>query len=109
MSPIFGYGQNNETSNPTILTGSYGTIRSGEFPDPYGNDIDETWEIQVREGYRVHIYFTTFDLEDSFEDDVGACAYDYLEVTILVNVFRILLKITKFHFVLHRNLHKHDQ
>ena len=108
ISPNFGYGQNNETSNPTILTGLYGTIRSGEFPAPYGNDIDETWEIQVREGYRIHLHFTTFDLEDSYEDDVGACAYDYLQVTIC-KCFSHFVKNEIFHSILPRNLHEYDQ
>ena len=69
----------------TEMTGLYGTIRSGdEYPSPYGDNINKTWRITVREGYRVHLYFTTFDLEDSYEDDVGACAYDYVQVSITV-------------------------
>ena len=62
------------------LTGTYGTIKVGDSRNPYGDDIDRTWRITVRPGYRVHVYFTTFDLEDSYEDDIGACAYDYLQV-----------------------------
>jgi len=62
------------------LNGLYGTIRTDGYPRPYGDDVNKTWRITVREGYRVHLYFTTFDLEDSYEDDIGACAYDYVQV-----------------------------
>lgn len=71
-------GQGND---PTVITGTYGTITSDGFPAPYGPDISKTWEIRVREGYRVHLYFTTFDLEDSYDEDFGgACAYDYVQI-----------------------------
>ena len=54
---------------------------SDDFPTPYGPNINKTWEIRVREGYRVHLHFTTFDLEDSNDEDQGgACAYDYVQV-----------------------------
>jgi len=86
LSPLFTSGQDDSSSDSsTILTGTtHGTIKSGGFPTPYGDNIDQTWEIRVREGYRVHIYFTTFDLEDSYEDDIGACAYDYVQVRIMI-------------------------
>ena len=63
------------------LSGDYGTFQSPNYPQPYPPDQDIEWHISAPEGYRVMVYFTWFDLEDSYDEDYGgACAYDYVQV-----------------------------
>jgi len=63
------------------LSEPHGTFQSPRFPSPYQNDLDITWEISAPEGYQIVVYFTTFDLEDSYDEDYGGvCAYDYVQV-----------------------------
>ena len=59
----------------------WGTIELGMHPTGYDNNLDKTWRITVRPGYRVGIKFTVFDVEDSYEEGNGSCVYDYLQVS----------------------------
>lgn len=64
-----------------ILKQRYGWLQSPNYPREYYNDQNVTWTIEVREGYRIKLQFTWFDLEDSFDEGKGgACAYDYVTV-----------------------------
>lgn len=66
----------------THLSGLFGRFKSPNFPNPYGNDVSKEWRIQVRNGYRIKFKFTNFDLEDSYDADLGgACIYDYVMVS----------------------------
>jgi len=62
------------------ITSEYGVIASKNYPNPYPDNINKTWNIFVKPGFKVRIYFTTFDLEDSYEEETGFCAYDYVKV-----------------------------
>ena len=58
-----------------------GVIKSPNFPAPYPDNQDITWNIFAPQGYQVVLFFTTFDLENSYDVDLGgACVYDYVEV-----------------------------
>ena len=60
----------------------HGEVTSPNFPSMYGNEEELSWRIIVDEGYQIQYYFTEFQLEDSYDEDQGgACAYDYVEVT----------------------------
>lgn len=62
------------------LQGNFGIFASPGFPTPYANDLNDSWIITVQQGYRVKLYFTFFDLEDSYVLD--RCDLDYVEVCI---------------------------
>ena len=64
------------------VEGTWGMIKLGEHPAGYENNLDITWRITVRPGYRVSVEFTTFDLENSYEKGNGSCVYDYLQVVL---------------------------
>ena len=76
---------------PVELGGRSGSIHSDvrivRFPDgpaqeTYPNNVNMSWKITVRSGYRVALYFSVFDLEDSYDENIGgACVYDYIEVS----------------------------
>ena len=63
------------------LNEEHGIIKSPGFPAPYVDNQNITWNISAPPGYQIVLHFTTFDLEDSYDEDHGgACAYDYVEV-----------------------------
>ncbi|XP_066116251.1 complement C1s subcomponent [Saccopteryx bilineata] len=53
----------------------YGEILSPNYPQAYPNEIEKSWDIEVPEGYGIHLYFTHLDIELS-ED----CAYDSVQI-----------------------------
>lgn len=53
----------------------YGEILSPNYPQAYPNEVEKSWDIEVPEGYGIHLYFTHLDLELS-ED----CAYDSVQI-----------------------------
>ena len=56
-------------------------ITSPNFPSGYPNDEEMSWRITVEDGYQVMFYFTEFQLEDSYDEDLGgSCVYDFLRV-----------------------------
>ena len=70
-----------DASTVIELNEEYGIIESPHYPQIYQDDEDITWRITAPEGYQIMIYFATFDLEDSYDEDFGGvCAYDYVEV-----------------------------
>ena len=63
------------------LDEEYGIIESPHYPQTYQDDEDITWHITAPEGYQIVIYFTSFDLEDSYDEELGgSCVYDYVQV-----------------------------
>ncbi|KAM5262593.1 complement C1s subcomponent [Ctenodactylus gundi] len=54
----------------------YGEILSPNYPQAYPNEVEETWEVEVPEGYGIHLYFTHLDIELSEN-----CAYDSVQIT----------------------------
>lgn len=71
--------------DPYHLHGMYGTFHSANFPQFYDNNQIRNWTIRSPVGFRVVLYFTEFDLEDSYYDGV-VCAADYIEVLKLRNM-----------------------
>ena len=53
----------------------YGEILSPNYPQAYPNEAEESWDIEVPEGYGIHLYFTHLDIELSEN-----CAYDSVQV-----------------------------
>ncbi|XP_077026028.1 complement C1s subcomponent [Tamandua tetradactyla] len=53
----------------------YGEILSPNYPQAYPNEIEKSWDIEVPEGYGIHLYFTHLDLELSEN-----CAYDSVQI-----------------------------
>ena len=65
------------------LSGEHGRIESPGYPEPYANDQDITWTITVEQGYKIELFFTVFDVEDSYDEDLGgSCVYDYVKVSL---------------------------
>lgn len=63
-----------------------GIISSPDYPKAYANDLEVTWNIHVRPGHKIAVYFTEFDLENSYDDVLKQpCVYDYLKVRVLTN------------------------
>lgn len=53
----------------------YGEILSPNYPQAYPNEVEKSWDIEVPEGYGIHLYFTHLDLELSEN-----CAYDSVQI-----------------------------
>ncbi|ELV09739.1 Complement C1s subcomponent [Tupaia chinensis] len=53
----------------------YGEILSPNYPQVYPNEIEKSWDIEVPEGYGIHLYFTHLDMELSEN-----CAYDSVQI-----------------------------
>lgn len=53
----------------------YGAILSPNYPQAYPNEVVKTWDIEVPEGFGIHLYFTHLDIELSEN-----CAYDSVQV-----------------------------
>ncbi|XP_076806164.1 mannan-binding lectin serine protease 2-like [Clavelina lepadiformis] len=64
------------------LSDEYGQFRSpASLGETYLDNQDITWEITADPGYQVVVYFSIFDLEDSYDEEMGgSCAYDFLEI-----------------------------
>nr|KAF6493895.1 complement C1s [Rousettus aegyptiacus] len=53
----------------------YGEILSPNYPQAYPNEVEKSWDIDVPEGYGIHLYFTHLDIELSEN-----CAYDSVQI-----------------------------
>lgn len=53
----------------------YGEILSPNYPQAYPNEVEKTWDIEVPEGFGIHLYFTHLDIELSEN-----CDYDSVQV-----------------------------
>jgi hypothetical protein len=53
----------------------YGEILSPNYPQAYSNEIEKSWDIEVPEGFGIHLYFTHLDIELSEK-----CTYDSVQV-----------------------------
>lgn len=53
----------------------YGEILSPNYPQAYPNEVVKIWDIEVPEGFGVHLYFTHLDIELSEN-----CAYDSVQI-----------------------------
>ena len=59
----------------------HGRIESPGYPEPYSNNEEITWTITVDEHYKIELFFTVFDVEDSYDEDLGgSCVYDFVQV-----------------------------
>ncbi|XP_006914722.3 complement C1s subcomponent isoform X1 [Pteropus alecto] len=59
------------SAEPTM----YGEILSPNYPQAYPNEVEKSWDIEVPEGYGIHLYFTHLDIELSEN-----CAYDSVQI-----------------------------
>nr|XP_012788686.1 unnamed protein product [Sorex araneus] len=55
----------------------YGEILSPNFPQTYPNEVEKVWDIEVPEGYGIHLYFTHLDIELSEN-----CEYDSVKIVL---------------------------
>ncbi|XP_040834767.1 complement C1s subcomponent [Ochotona curzoniae] len=53
----------------------YGEILSPNYPQAYPNEVEKSWDIEVPEGYGIHLYFTHLDIELSEN-----CEYDSVQI-----------------------------
>lgn len=53
----------------------HGEILSPNYPQAYPNEIEKTWDVEVPEGFGIHLYFTHLDIELSEN-----CEYDSVQV-----------------------------
>ena len=53
----------------------HGEILSPNYPQAYPNDVVKSWDIEVPEGFGIHLYFTHVDIEPS-----ESCAYDSVQI-----------------------------
>lgn len=58
-------------AEPTL----HGEILSPNYPQAYPNDVKQTWDVEVPEGFGIHLYFTHLDIELSEN-----CLYDSVKV-----------------------------
>jgi len=59
----------------------HGRIESPGYPEPYENNEEVIWTITVEENYKIELFFTVFDLEDSYDEDLGgSCVYDFVQI-----------------------------
>lgn len=66
-------------SDPYHLHDMYGTFSSPNFPETYANNLILNWTIRVSKGFRVALYFSAFDLEDSIAGG-QPCSADYVKI-----------------------------
>lgn len=59
------------SAEPTM----YGEILSPNYPQTYPNELEKTWDIEVPEGFGIHLYFTHLDIELSEN-----CDYDSVQI-----------------------------
>ena len=55
----------------------HGVVKSPNYPSNYGNNMDETYTIEVAAGRRISIDFASFTIESH-----GTCDYDYVMITV---------------------------
>lgn len=58
------------------LGGESGTFTSPEYPEPYPNERECVWRIEVAPGSSIQLTITDFDVEKH-----TSCSYDVLEVS----------------------------
>ncbi|XP_071805393.1 mannan-binding lectin serine protease 1-like [Asterias amurensis] len=63
-------------SSISQLTDTHGIIQSTNYPLPYPDNLNVRWEINVKAGHRVKLYFIEFDLEPGTK----GCNADYVLV-----------------------------
>lgn len=63
-----------------IFQANSGEIHSPNYPEPYSNNTDCSWLIQVDYSHRVLLNFTDFDIEDH-----RLCNYDNVTVSNIRN------------------------
>lgn len=59
-----------------IFQATSGEIHSPNYPEPYNNNTDCSWIIQVDHSHRIRLNFTDFDIEDHH-----SCNYDNVAVS----------------------------
>ncbi|XP_077970757.1 mannan-binding lectin serine protease 2-like [Styela clava] len=65
-----------------ILRGrTYGQFKSSNYPLPYENHSEKEWRIIVREGFKIRLRFTTFNLKELQNDGERDCTYNFFEIT----------------------------
>lgn len=65
---------------------SAGVIKSPGYPDEYPSNKDCTWIITVPPGQQIMLNITDFDLERYI-----GCRYDWLEIRLDYNFFKIVI------------------
>ena len=63
-------------SSISQLSDTHGIIQSTNYPLPYPDNLNVRWEINVKAGHRVKLYFIEFDLEPGTK----GCNADYVLV-----------------------------
>lgn len=53
----------------------HGEILSPNYPQAYPNEVKQTWDVEVPEGFGIHLYFTHLDIEQSEN-----CLYDSVQI-----------------------------
>lgn len=75
----------------------HGRIESPGYPEPYENNEEVIWTITVEENYKIELFFTVFDLEDSYDEDLGgSCVYDFVQVYLVQITSWLILYWTGF-------------
>ncbi|XP_004643635.1 complement C1s subcomponent [Octodon degus] len=59
------------SAEPTL----HGEILSPNYPQAYPNEIKQTWDVEVPDGFGIHLYFTHLDIEVSEN-----CLYDSVQI-----------------------------
>ena len=59
-----------------VVWPNHGKIQSPDFPQPYGPDLLERWDLRVADGYQIQLTFTHMDIEPTQD-----CSYDALVVS----------------------------
>jgi len=70
-----GHGEETDLTYTT----AFGVIRTPDFPHSYPDNMEHTYTIKVTRGYKVVLYFSAFDIEESYGDG-APCVTDFLEV-----------------------------
>ncbi|XP_054159895.1 LOW QUALITY PROTEIN: cubilin-like [Oppia nitens] len=71
-----GFRLNYQINCSTILSGYRGVIESPNFPEPYNNNANCTWRINVPRGNNITIAFSRMVIESDMN-----CQYDYLKIS----------------------------
>ncbi|KAL0271771.1 UNVERIFIED_CONTAM: hypothetical protein PYX00_008763 [Menopon gallinae] len=58
----------------------WGVIKSPNYPNLYPNGIACSWVIHVKNGHKISLNITDFDLERPFVFEEKKCKFDYLEI-----------------------------
>uniref|UniRef100_A0A6P8I6B2 Tolloid-like protein 2 n=1 Tax=Actinia tenebrosa TaxID=6105 RepID=A0A6P8I6B2_ACTTE len=79
IAPALVPPNNKEEYCVNRLNDTSGTFSSPKHPHPYPTNMSCTWHIAVPDGKKVHLRFTSFDLENATNKD-GDCTNDYVEI-----------------------------